>query len=143
MLAWKVRAALRSPKGVQWPVVLKTIDAMSDESRADPAWVYWKARALIARGGDERKIEAAKLLQSIASVGGFYEQLALEELGQKITVPAKPVPLSAAEKEAARLNPGLNRALYAILIGIRPEGVREWNYSTNLHRVGGMSEREW
>jgi soluble lytic murein transglycosylase len=57
-------------------------------------------------------------------------------------VPAKPAPLTAEEKEAARLNAGLNRALYAIMIGIRPEGVREWNYTTNLHRPGGMSERE-
>jgi soluble lytic murein transglycosylase len=142
MLAWKVRAALRSPKGPQWPVVLDTIADMSDQARAEPTWVYWKARALLARGGDDRKQEATKLLQSIAGVRGFYEQLALEELGQKVTPPAKPAPLTDAEKEAARLNPGLNRALYAILIGIRPEGVREWNYTTNLHRTGGMTERE-
>jgi soluble lytic murein transglycosylase len=142
MLAWKVRAALRFPRGVQWSVVLDGINAMGEEARSDPAWVYWKARALLARGGDDRKAEATKLLQSIASVRGFYEQLALEELGQKVTVPARPAPLTAPEKEAARLNPGLNRALYAILIGIRPEGVREWNYTANLHRVGGMSERE-
>jgi soluble lytic murein transglycosylase len=39
-------------------------------------------------------------------------------------------------------NPGLQRALYAIRIGLRSEGVREWNYSTNLHTPGGMGERE-
>ena len=142
MLAWKVRAALRAFKGTRWPLVLDAINAMSDEARSDPTWVYWRARALLARGGDERKAEATKLFQSIASVRGFYEQLALEELGQKITVPAKPLPLTPAEKEAARLNVGLNRAVYAITLGIRPEGVREWNYWTNLHRAGGMSERE-
>jgi soluble lytic murein transglycosylase len=142
MLAWKARAALRAPGGAQWPVVLKAIDAMSEEARADSTWVYWKARALLSRGGDERKAEATRLLQSIASVRGFYEQLALEELGQKVSVPAKPMPLTPEEKEDARLNPGLNRALYAIALGIRPEGVREWNYTTNLHRLGGMSERE-
>ena len=32
-------------------------------------------------------------------------------------------------------------ALYAIRIGMRPEGVREWNYSTNLHVRGGMDDR--
>jgi soluble lytic murein transglycosylase len=122
MLAWKVRAALRSPRGPQWPLVADTINAMSDEARADPAWTYWKARAL--------------------SVRGFYEQLAMEELGQKITVPPEPAPPTPEEKEAARLNPGLNRALYAIALGIRPEGVREWNYAVGLHRFGGMSERE-
>ena len=142
MLGWQVRAALRSPRGTQWPVVLEAINAMSDGARADPTWVYWKARALLARGGDDRKAEATRLLQSIASVRGFYEQLALEELGHKVTVPARPAPLTAEEKEAARLNPGLNRALYAIALGIRPEGVREWNYTTNLHKPGGMAERE-
>ncbi|HUR88683.1 MAG TPA: transglycosylase SLT domain-containing protein [Ramlibacter sp.] len=142
MLAWKVRSALRHPRPTQWTTVIDAINAMSDEAQRDPAWVYWKARGLLARGGDERKAEATKLLQSIASVRGFYEQLALEELGQKVTVPAKPAPLTAEEKEAARLNAGLNRAVYAILLGIRPEGVREWNYWTNLHRPGGMSERE-
>ena len=142
MLAWKVRAALRHPRPTQWPTVIDAVNAMSDEAQRDPSWVYWKARALLGRGGDERKAEATRLLQSIASVRGFYEQLALEETGQKVAVPPKPAPLTAEEKEAVRLNAGLNRALYAILIGIRPEGVREWNYWTNLHRAGGMSERE-
>ena len=73
---------------------------------------------------------------------GFYEQLALEELGQKISAPPRPAPLTDAEKEGARQNPGLQRAIYAILLGLRPEGVREWNYSTNLARPGGMTDRE-
>ena len=89
-----------------------------------------------------QRLEAQSLLQSIASVRGFYEQLALEELGQKITVPTRPAPLSAEEKEAARLNAGLNRGAYAIALGLRGDGVREWNYATNLHQPGGMSERE-
>jgi soluble lytic murein transglycosylase len=142
MLAWKARAALRAPGGPQWPVVVAAIDAMGEDLRADPAWVYWKARALLARGGEEGRSYAIRMLQSIASVRGFYEQLALEDLGQKVTVPPKPAPLTPEERQAARLNPGLNRALYAIALGIRPEGVREWNYTTNLERVGGMSDRE-
>jgi soluble lytic murein transglycosylase len=86
--------------------------------------------------------EARKLLEGIASPRGFYEMLASEELGLRISAPPRPAPVTAAEKEAARLNPGLNRALYAIAIGLRSEGVREWNYSTNLHTRGGMTERE-
>jgi soluble lytic murein transglycosylase len=60
----------------------------------------------------------------------------------KITAPERPQPLTAEEKDAARLNPSLNRGLYAIAIGLRPEGVREWNYATNLHKSGGMTDRE-
>jgi soluble lytic murein transglycosylase len=143
MLAWKTRAALRSIRGTQWAVVLQAINAMSEDTRRDSAWVYWKARALLARSpGDDQRAEAQRLFESIASPRGFYEQLALEELGQKITVPPQPAPPTAEEKDAARGNPGLNRALHAIRLGIRPEGVREWNYTTNMATPGGMAERE-
>ena len=160
MLGWKARAALRASGQPRWPAVLEAINAMSEGNRREPTWAYWKARALLANqpvavaaasSGEAseqsisiapKRAEAVALLQSIASFGGFYEQLALEELGQKITIPAKPAPLSAEERDAARLNTGLNRAAYAIGIGLRPEGVREWNYSTNLARPGGMSDRE-
>ena len=37
---------------------------------------------------------------------------------------------------------GLQRALAAVALGLRAEGVREWNYSTNLHAPGGMNDRE-
>ena len=145
MLAWKARAALRTTSQPQWSEVLKAINAMSEETRQNPSWVYWKARALLA--GTPQQPEGLALLQSIASVRGFYEQLALEDLGQKITVPPRPAPLTASERETALRNPGLNRAAYAIAIGLRPEGVREWNYSTSLHQKSssgerGMGERE-
>jgi soluble lytic murein transglycosylase len=142
MLAWKARAALRASRDPQWRQLLAAIDAMSDEARREPAWVYWRARALQAHGGDQRLAQARELWGSIASVRGFYEQLALEELGHKITVPARPEPPTEQEMEAARQHPGLARALHAIGIGLRSEGVREWNYSTNLATPGGMGERE-
>ena len=161
MLAWKARAALRAGSLPSWQLVPKAVNAMSDEGRKDPTWVYWKSRALLATSPPDiataavtpqgptsvtmvapQRAEALALLQSIASVRGFYEQLALEELGQKISAPPKPAPLTAEEKDAARLNPSLARAAYAIQAGLRSEGVREWNYATNLHRKGGMGERE-
>jgi soluble lytic murein transglycosylase len=141
MLAWKVRAALRAGSTPQWPAVLQAVNAMSDEARTESSWIYWKARALLAHGGDDRNAEARKLLESIASVRGFYEQLALEELGQKITPPARPAPLTPQEKEAALQDSNLLRALHAITLGIRPEGVREWNYATSRLRSGAMADR--
>lgn len=139
-LAWKVRAALRAGS---WQEVQNAIAAMPEAQRQDPTWIYWRARALLALGGKpEAPAQARALFESIASPRGFYEQLALEELGRPITVPPKPEPLTAAEKEAAQTNPGLKRALYAIQIGLRSDGVREWNYSIGLHQRGGMSDRE-
>ena len=138
-LAWKVRAALRAG---QWTVVRKAVDAMSEEARQDSTWVYWKARALLAgRPQEAERAQAQRLLQGIAGTRGFYEQLALEELGQRVTLPPTPAPLTDEEKAAAKANLGLNRGLYAILMGLRSEGVREWNYTTNLHDNGGMSDR--
>ncbi|PUE50791.1 lytic transglycosylase [Limnohabitans sp. 2KL-1] len=140
LLAWKVRAALRQG---QWRQVLTATQAMSPESQKDPTWVYWRARALMASVPDTtQRQEAQSLLRSIASVRGFYEQLALEELGQPITAPERPSGLTPQEKAAALINPGLQRALYAIQLGLRSEGNREWNYSTNLHTPGGMNDRE-
>jgi soluble lytic murein transglycosylase len=123
--------------------VSSAIAAMSEGQRKDTTWVYWRARALLQLAKTESdRAEATRLLESIAGVSGFYEQLALEEIGQRITAPARPAALTPEEKETASRNAGLNRSLYAIQIGLRSDGVREWNYSTNLHQRGGMSDRE-
>ncbi len=138
-LVWMARAALRAGS---WSQVLVAIDAMGSGQRADPTWIYWRARALLQQAQSESdRAQALQLLESIAGVRGFYEQLATEELGQRIDAPRRPLPLSAEEKELARKNPGLIRGLYAIQLGLRTEGVREWNYSTNLHTRGGMDDR--
>jgi soluble lytic murein transglycosylase len=138
MLGWRVRAALRAS---QWKEVAPAINAMSESAQQDPTWVYWKARALNTAGGDERRAQARELYTSIAGTRGFYEMLALEELGQRVVAATRPAPLTPEEKAAARSNIGLNRGLYAIAIGLRPEGTREWNYATNLHDKGGMDDR--
>ncbi len=141
LLIWKTRAALRNG---DWKAVISAVDAM-DSAKQDPTWIYWKARGQLAANPatlEPMRLEALASLRSIASVKGFYEQLALEELGQAITAPAKPAALTPQEKSVAAENTGLQRALTALSLGLRSEGNREWNYSTNLHTPGGMSERE-
>ena len=142
-LGWKVRALLRVSSKPNWTAVLHAINAMSEPAQKDAIWTYWKARALKTKN---QLPEANALFERIASVRGFYEQLALEELGKKITVPERPAEITSLEKATARQNAGLNRALKAISVGLRSEGVREWNYSTNLTnsagQAGGMNDRE-
>ncbi len=139
-LAWRARAALRQH---QWQDALDSINAMSADAASDSTWVYWRARALLQPGRTEtERAEARQQLQGLASVRGFYPMLAQEELGLPIVPPAAPEPLTAQEKQRARANPGLQRALAAIALGLRSEGVREWNYSTNMHLPGGMNDRE-
>ena len=145
LLIWKTRAALRNG---DWKAVVSAVDAM-DNAKQDPTWIYWKARGQLAASAgttsaatDPVRTEATAALQSIAGVKGFYEQLAMEELGQAITAPAKPAALTQPEKTTAAQNAGLQRALTALSLGLRSEGNREWNYTTNLHTPGGMNERE-
>jgi soluble lytic murein transglycosylase len=142
-LAWKVRAALRADNGKpRWQQVMQGINAMSATEQRDPAWVYWKARALIALAPDSQESDSMRAMgrEQMAGIAGqlnFYAALAAEQLGQPVYLPPRPVPLTPEERDAALRNPGFVRALQLIGLGLRSEGVREWNYT--LH---GMSDRE-
>ena len=142
-LAWKARAALRGSNAApRWQQVMQAINAMSPAEQRDPAWVYWKARALQAMAGTSQDSDAMRtmaqgLLEGIAGQLNFYGGLAAENLGQKLVLPARPAPLTDAERQAAGRHPGLVRALQLIALGLRNEGVREWNYS-----LRGMADRE-
>ena len=138
-VVWALRAALRAG---QWAQVEAAFAALPPAMRTEPTWVYWQARAVLAQKPTEAaRAQALAALQSIAGIRGFYEQLALEALGQRSSLPPKPLAPTLEEKEIARKNPGLQRALYAIALGLRSEGVREWNYSVSLHTKGGMDDR--
>jgi len=148
MLGWYVRTLLKQSATPQWPKVAEVIKSMSPEARKEPSWTYWLARSLLAEAStasssaqSKLKAEAQALLESVASVKGFYEQLALEELGKKITLPPKPPTPSAQDLATIYAHAGLRRALYAISLGLRSEGVREWNYSTSLVNATGESGR--
>ena len=142
-LAWQARAALRGDDGKpRWQQVMQAINAMSAADQKDPAWIYWKARALQALARDSQEGESLlagsrELLASIAPQLSYYGALASEELGQLQPLPPKPAPPTPAEREVAAADPGLGRALLLIGMGLRNEGVREWNYS-----IRGLGDRE-
>jgi soluble lytic murein transglycosylase len=120
---WKTRIALR--RG-DWKMVRATIDAMPDEQRALPAWTYWLGRADAAQG---RKEDAQALFRRIADQNNFYGQLALEEIGQQITIPPSASPPTPAELAQMAANPGFKRALKFFSLRLRFEGTREWNWT--------------
>ena len=142
VLAWDARSALRSNSGTErWRSVQRAIDHMSATEQRDPAWRYWRARAMretAAPGaaGDRQLTQALAALQQLAGEMHFYGKLASEDLGQPVPLPPLPLPLSAAERASAAAQPGLSRALQLIGLGLRNEGVREWNFS-----LRGMNDR--
>lgn len=119
---WRVRSSLRE---LDWKQVRNTINAMPAGLRAEPVWAYWLGRALKAEGRNE---EARALFAGIADQMHFYGQLATEELGQKIGVPAISRPIGNDEVAALEKNPNLQRALRFYGMNLRLEGNREWNW---------------
>ena len=142
-LAWKVRAALRADNGrARWQQVVQAVNAMSPAEQREASWVYWKARGLRALAKDSQDGESLRgmsreLMSGIAGQLNFYGKLATEDLGLAAALPARPEALNAVERNAAERHPGLMRALQLIALGLRNEGVREWNFS-----LRGMSDRD-
>ena len=144
VLASQVRAALRQPAGDErrWQLVQRAIDAMSAGEQREAVWVYWRARAQQAGAapgldGHAERAVARAALEAVARGTGYYGRLAQEELGPIAAQAAAPSPLSPAEAAQLRGIAGLARALQLIDLGLRNEGVREWNYS-----LRGLGERE-
>jgi soluble lytic murein transglycosylase len=96
-------------------------------------------QALAAEGaaGDADRAAAREMMASIAGQMSFYGKLAAEDLDRELRLPAGPAPLTTAEREAAARTPGLARALQLISLGLRGEGVREWNFT-----LRGMGDRQ-
>ncbi len=131
--AWRVRAALRQPK-IDWVWVGQSIDQMGPAQRSDPAWIYWRARALAATN---HPVEAQALYAKIADQFNFYGQLSAEELGRPIVTPAPPALVSEQEMAQARNNLGLRRAVTLFKRGWRGDAVPEWNFA-----LRGMTDRQ-
>src|SRR3954471_17906565 len=97
---------------------------MSPKESQEPAWRYWKARALKAGGRAE---EAQALLVPLASDFSFYGQLASEELGVQGKMPATSYKPGRDEVQAMAKVPGFQRAQTFYRLSLRFEGNREWS----------------
>ena len=121
-LEWKARAALMAG---DWKLLIATVDIMEKE-KFDSPWRYWKARALKTLG---REAEALALLKPLSQEHLFYGQLALEDLGGKISAPPAAYTPTAADVQAMAQNPGIRRSLAFYAMGLRFEGNREWAWT--------------
>ncbi|MDR2507718.1 MAG: lytic transglycosylase domain-containing protein [Candidatus Accumulibacter sp.] len=131
LLQWKARAALRER---DWPLLRGIILKMPKDLAERRAWIYWLGRAFHAEGNIA---EARALFGKIAGKPDFYGNLADEELGNVIVIPPRANAPTNEEMARAASNQGLLRSLALIRVGLRFEGVREWNWAAR-----GMSDRE-
>ncbi|WP_105530532.1 lytic transglycosylase domain-containing protein [Solimicrobium silvestre] len=127
---WRVRTALRN---TDWSRVKTGIEAMPPSLLSESAWTYWLGRAYMA---ENKPALAQPLFQSIVNQTNFYGQLALEESGLQITIPAT-TPVLPADLAALSSNAGLQQSLQFFGMNLRFEGTREWNW-----QLRKMSERQ-
>lgn len=118
--AWRVRAALRAG---DWKEVQRVIGAMPAAESAQPEWIYWLGRALVATGQQEA---GAALFARIRNETHYYGLLAAEELGELFQPPRAEEMLAADKLAAAAQDPGIRRALALFRLNLRNEAVREW-----------------
>ena len=118
---WRTRSALLAG---DWNMVRWSVEQMPPTLRSQPSWTYWHARA-VKQAGDTAT--ANQEFQSIADQYNFYGQLALEELGQKITLPPRTT-VSDAEVTQMQSVPGFGLSQRFYALNLRLEGNREWNW---------------
>ncbi|MEZ2353936.1 transglycosylase SLT domain-containing protein [Caballeronia sp. RCC_10] len=118
---WRTRSALLAG---DWNMVRWSVEQMPPTLRSQPSWTYWHARA-VKQAGDTAT--ANQEFQGIADQYNFYGQLALEELGQKITLPPRTT-VSDAEVTQMQSVPGFGLSQRFYALNLRLEGNREWNW---------------
>ncbi|MDO5687426.1 MAG: transglycosylase SLT domain-containing protein [Neisseria sp.] len=103
---WYARAALRVQ---QWPTLDRVIAAMPPSLQKDPAWQYWRARALSAQ---QYTAQAQTLYQNAAASGrNFYAILAQEALNRALDVTNNAPSASAAQVEQILQDGAIDHAL--------------------------------
>ncbi|HEX4884946.1 MAG TPA: transglycosylase SLT domain-containing protein, partial [Casimicrobiaceae bacterium] len=118
--AWRVRAALRAGS---WDDVRTAIDEMPPALAADPAWRYWKARALAGQG----KPELAKAgYETLADGYHFYGLLASEALGRASEPRSEPIAATDEALAAFAAREDVRRVVKLAELEMRVESFREW-----------------
>jgi soluble lytic murein transglycosylase len=120
--AWRVRAALRAG---EWPDVLAAIDAMPTSEARNPAWRYWKARALTAVGRTE---EAGAIHAGLAGDLGFYGLLSAEALGVRVDLAGETFDADPEALAAFAAREDVRRAVKLAQLDMRADSQREWYY---------------
>ena len=128
---WKARTMLRAGR---WPDVYHTIMTLPADTQDDAVWRYWKARALKAMNATAA---ANALFARLSTEIHYYGLLAEEELPVRLEQRTTDFSISRDDLQAARAQPGLDRALRLRKMGLTTDATNEWEWA-----LKGMSDRQ-
>lgn len=117
---WWARAALR---GGDWRALQASIGGMLAETRNQPVWQYWQARALKALG---QGLAANRIFAPLSREHHYYGMLAGEELGAVMGAQTINIKVGGDEVAAVARDAGIARALALYELDLRTEAANEW-----------------
>jgi soluble lytic murein transglycosylase len=120
---WRIRVALFRQ---DWKAVLSGWDNLDVQEKAEPRWLYWKARALAALG---RFQEASAIYQEIAGQQNYFSLLAADRLNQTCHFNHRPLLATEEDMLKFRQEPGIRRVVELVYLGRIGDARREWVFS--------------
>mgnify|MGYP001283575527 FL=1 len=120
---WQVRAALGAR---DWNTVLRAVDGMDAETRAEAAWQYWRGRALEQTGNRDAALAAYR---AAAQERNFHGFLAADRLGQPYRIGHEPLRVAADVLDRVARDPAILRMRELVLLERFPEARREWSHA--------------
>lgn len=119
-----IRAALLEQN---WPHVQEALAALPFAVQQEPAWQYWRARALEAQGNS---VEAQAVYLKLADDRSFYGFLAADKLGSGYTMGDKPVDVSQGQLASLLNTPNFKAVDEWRVLGRNLEARRQWLFAT-------------
>jgi Soluble lytic murein transglycosylase and related regulatory proteins (some contain LysM/invasin domains) len=120
---WRIRAALLRQ---DWKAVLSGWDHLDVQEKAEPRWLYWKARALAALGHFQ---EASAIYREIAGKQNYFSLLAADRLNQTCRFNHRPLSVTDEDMLKFRQEPGIRRAVELFYLGRMGDARGEWIFS--------------
>jgi soluble lytic murein transglycosylase len=121
---WRVRVALANG---DWDSALHWLDQLPPEERSSETWLYWRARALDAKGASGDALTEYARLSSERSYYGF---MASDRLKRPYQMNDARAAHDKQQLGAIEQLPGIARARELYRTGKRLEARREWHYAT-------------
>ena len=120
----RLRAALVRK---DWEQITADLPNWPAEERNSERWRYWQARALEAGGTAQ---DSQPLFEPLARERSYYGFLAADRIGAPYHLAHNDTPVSDAQRDEMRRQPGIQRALELHALQRDTEARREWHYAT-------------